>query len=255
MYSPNRVPDEWAKAQNNLGNALLALGERKPGSEGLEQAAAAYRAALSMSSRELKPLEWAATQSNLGSALLALGARESGNERLHEAVEALRAALEVSTRESAPLQWGAIKLNFGNALSALGERELGGEHLEQAETVVREALEELARERVSLDWAQTQSALGTALLVLQSRKTSPRTRRARPSPGKTGSHRRRTRSHSLAGKTTHGRETGPEARARDPRDISTRAETRSATASLRNSCPQGTNLHSPLSPRTRARPG
>jgi tetratricopeptide (TPR) repeat protein len=39
---------EWALVQNNLGNALAMLGERERGVERLEEAVAAYRAALAV---------------------------------------------------------------------------------------------------------------------------------------------------------------------------------------------------------------
>jgi tetratricopeptide (TPR) repeat protein len=41
-----RVPLDWAATQNNLGNALQTLGEREDGTGRLEEAVAAYRAAL-----------------------------------------------------------------------------------------------------------------------------------------------------------------------------------------------------------------
>ena len=41
-----RVPLEWAKTQNNLGNALSTLGERESGTARLQEAVAAYREAL-----------------------------------------------------------------------------------------------------------------------------------------------------------------------------------------------------------------
>ena len=41
-----RVPLDWAMTQDNLGNALLILGERKPGTARLEEAVAAYRGAV-----------------------------------------------------------------------------------------------------------------------------------------------------------------------------------------------------------------
>ena len=40
------MPLDWAMTQNNLGNALAILGERESGTERLEQAVTAYRAAL-----------------------------------------------------------------------------------------------------------------------------------------------------------------------------------------------------------------
>ena len=41
-----RVPLDWAATQNNLGNALWALGGRESGTARLEDAVTAYRAAL-----------------------------------------------------------------------------------------------------------------------------------------------------------------------------------------------------------------
>jgi hypothetical protein len=56
------VPLNWAQTQSNLGNALRALGQRESGTARLEQAVAAYRAALEELTRERVPLEWAITQ-------------------------------------------------------------------------------------------------------------------------------------------------------------------------------------------------
>ncbi len=50
-----------------------ALGERESGTARLEEAVAAYRAALEERTRERVPLDWATTQNNLGNALQALG--------------------------------------------------------------------------------------------------------------------------------------------------------------------------------------
>ena len=77
-----------------LGNALRTLGERESGTARLEEAVAAFRAALEEWTRDRVPLDWAVTQNNLGNALLTLGERESGTVRLEEAVAAYRAALE-----------------------------------------------------------------------------------------------------------------------------------------------------------------
>ena len=88
------MPLDWAMTQNNLGIALSTLGERESGTARLEEAVAAYRAALEECTRERVPLDWAMTQNNLGIALRTLGERESGTARLEEAVAAYRAALE-----------------------------------------------------------------------------------------------------------------------------------------------------------------
>ncbi len=72
------MPLDWAAAQNNLGNALWTLGGRESGTGRLEEAVAAYRAALEELSRDRVPLQWAGTQDNLGNALATLGGASAG---------------------------------------------------------------------------------------------------------------------------------------------------------------------------------
>ena len=50
---------ERGTALNDLGNALNTLGERESGNSRLEEAVAAYRAALTERTRERVPLDWA----------------------------------------------------------------------------------------------------------------------------------------------------------------------------------------------------
>jgi len=66
---------DWAMTQNNLGNALRRLGERESGPARLEEAVAAYHAAVLERTRDKVPLDWAMTQNNLGNALRRLGER------------------------------------------------------------------------------------------------------------------------------------------------------------------------------------
>ncbi|MEO8811882.1 MAG: hypothetical protein ABI376_03085, partial [Caulobacteraceae bacterium] len=66
------------------------------GIEALDEAVAAYRAALEVHTRETMPADWAATQNNLGVALSRLGERAGGTagiEALDEAVAACRGAI------------------------------------------------------------------------------------------------------------------------------------------------------------------
>ncbi|MBZ9814753.1 tetratricopeptide repeat protein [Mesorhizobium sp. CA7] len=163
------------KSANRYGTALLELGKREAGTERLQEAAAAYRAALKEGTRDRLPLDWAATQSNLGNALSALGERESGTERLEQAVVAFRAALEEQTRKRAPLDWARTQSNLDATLLTLGWRETGTARLNEAAAAsgaaYRAALEERTRERLPLGWAQTQYNLGIALMVLGERES------------------------------------------------------------------------------------
>jgi hypothetical protein len=63
-------------ATNDFAISLWALAARESGTARLEEAVAAYRAALEERTQERVPLDWATTQNNLGNALSTLGARE-----------------------------------------------------------------------------------------------------------------------------------------------------------------------------------
>jgi tetratricopeptide (TPR) repeat protein len=158
-----RVPLEWAKAQNNLGFTLWRLGERESGTEKLEEAVATFREALKELTRERVPLDWARTEIGLGLVLWRLGRRENGTAKLEEAAIAYREALKEWTRERVPLDWAMAQDSLGTALADVGRRESGTAKLEEAVAAYREALKERTRERVPLDWATTQNNLGTAL--------------------------------------------------------------------------------------------
>src|SRR5260370_41808009 len=108
--------------QMNLGNALWTLGERESGTTRVEEAVAAYRAALEEMTRDRVPLQWAMTQMNLGTALRTLGERESGTARLEEAVAACGAALQETARERAPRACGLARRDGVEAQSELGAR-------------------------------------------------------------------------------------------------------------------------------------
>jgi tetratricopeptide (TPR) repeat protein len=170
VWTRERVPLDWATAQNNLGTALSTMGEREEGVARLKEAVAAFRAALKVGTRERVPLDWAMTQNNLGTALGALGERQEGVARLEEAVAAFRAALKVRTRKRVPLQWATAQNNLGTALARLGEREEGVARLEEAEAAFRAALEVRTRERVPFHWALTQENVGLALISLGRRR-------------------------------------------------------------------------------------
>ena len=103
-FMRDRVPLDWAGTQMYLGNALMWLGEREPGTERLEEAVAAYRLALQEGTRERVPLDWAETQMNLGKALTMLGKRKAEARHLEEAVVAWNLCLSV-VETAWPSEW------------------------------------------------------------------------------------------------------------------------------------------------------
>jgi tetratricopeptide (TPR) repeat protein len=65
-------PLDWAMTQTNLGTALSTLGERESGTARLEEAVAAYRAALEEWTREASPHWHDIAQRNLAGCLTLL---------------------------------------------------------------------------------------------------------------------------------------------------------------------------------------
>jgi tetratricopeptide (TPR) repeat protein len=103
-------------------SALTRLRERESGTARLEQAVAAFRAALEEGTRARVPLDWAMTQNNLGNALMRLGERESGTSHLEEAVAAFRAALEEWTVETYSYGHEGAQQNLARCLALLEQR-------------------------------------------------------------------------------------------------------------------------------------
>jgi hypothetical protein len=102
---------------------LEVLGERVGVAVRLEEAVAAYRAALLERTRDRVPLQWARTQMNLGITLATLGGRERGTAWLEEAVAAWDARLTV-TATVWPSKWlRDVSERRGKALSEIKRRE------------------------------------------------------------------------------------------------------------------------------------
>jgi len=164
--------NEWAKTQNNIGDAVKEQSRRVEAPEAvrvLGEAVSAYQRALSVLTRESRPQEWATTQHNLGYALQAQGALAKGPEAIRllgESVAAYGQALSIRTREQLPWQWAITQNDLGNALQGQGTRAEGREArrlLGEAATAYTEALLVFTRENLPQDWAMTQHNLGSAL--------------------------------------------------------------------------------------------
>jgi ATP-dependent Clp protease adapter protein ClpS len=168
-----QAPHEWAKAQQNLGNALFRLDVRAGGGDpaSLEEAAAAHRAAVGAFDRAHAPLEWAKASYDFANVLLALGARRGDTVIIKEAVAACRAAVE-GYGEHAPIERAETQRLLGNVLVALGAEETGTAHFEEAIATFRLALREHARGPLT-EWTSTQHGLGHALIWLGKREGRP----------------------------------------------------------------------------------
>ena len=153
----------WAAAQNNIGNVLLALGQREKRPEAARGSRRGFPRALEKRDRAKVPLDWAATQNNIGIALFNLSEREAGTERLAEAEAAYRLALEEYTRDRTPVEWAMVQNNLGNTLNALASAKNDVALFKQAADTFRAAMEVRTRERLPLQWAATQLNLASTL--------------------------------------------------------------------------------------------
>jgi tetratricopeptide (TPR) repeat protein len=99
-------PLDWAMTQNNLGNALSRLGEWESGTARLEEAVAAYRAALEERTRERVPLDWAASRGNQGVTLMLIADRTNSLVVAETAVRQIETAYE-TLRSGGHEQWAA----------------------------------------------------------------------------------------------------------------------------------------------------
>ena len=115
---PRAVAAAVGNDAEQSGHRAQDLGERSSGEESgkyLEQAVAAYRAALEVYTREQLPQDWAMTQYNLGIVLRDLGERSSGTERIchfQESVVAFENALTVLTPKYYPAQNEIVQRNL-----------------------------------------------------------------------------------------------------------------------------------------------
>ena len=113
IYSTSGEPDDWARAEFNLGNSCCELAEAADESRYWREAVAHYEEALRVRTREKNPARHAALLENLGSAHRRLDARCS--------IGYYRRALQIYHHLSDPARHAAIENNIGNAYLALPE--------------------------------------------------------------------------------------------------------------------------------------
>jgi tetratricopeptide (TPR) repeat protein len=174
VYTPQLVPNEWARTQSHLGIVLKEQALTKEKQEEryplLEEALTAFQNVLQVFTRESAPTEWAEIQSHLGIVLKEQAlTKEKQEERyplLEEALTAFQNVLQVFTRKSAPTEWTMAQFNLGIVLEEQAQMAEGQERhklLEEALTAFEDVLQVFTREVVPIEWAKTQFNLGLVL--------------------------------------------------------------------------------------------
>lgn len=126
-----RTTHDRSIALNELANSLRSLGEMEQGTEHLEEAILAYRAALKNSDLFSDPRDWATSQHNLGYALWLVATRDQNASSLFlaQSVDAYRAALGYRSREQDARAWGLTQNNLGVSLFDLAKVSRGTQEL------------------------------------------------------------------------------------------------------------------------------
>lgn len=152
-------PVEWAKLQNNLGNAFSyrILGER---AQNLDVAIQCYFAALEIYTQKAMFKDLAMVLNNLGIAYFDRFRGERG-QNLEEVIRCHLAASGIYTRTAFPQKWATTQMLLGNAYlyRIRGDTE---KNLEAAIRSYRAALKVLTPEAFPQEWADTQNNLGEA---------------------------------------------------------------------------------------------
>jgi tetratricopeptide (TPR) repeat protein len=147
------APAHGSHLQDNLGNALMALGQTEP-------AIAAYRAALG---GHQTATERGRSLNNLGTAFAELG-------RHAEAAQAYREALALQPRDAVPLAWARTQHNLATTLlreaTASTQPAFIGKRVTQAIKAFERARELRQRLGSRLDWAVSTANLASATVSL-----------------------------------------------------------------------------------------
>jgi len=106
---------KYASTQNNLGTAYWHLAQQQQPVEHLQQAIAAYQAALTQYHPEREPLNWGMIQNNLGTAYWNLAQYEDPLPYLQLAIHAYREALKYRRADVSPTACAATQNNLGTA--------------------------------------------------------------------------------------------------------------------------------------------
>ncbi len=167
--------DDWATSQQAFGIALGILGQRQGGTRNLENAIAAFEAALSIRNPKDNPQTFSESQNSLGNALGALGHRLGDEEMLKNSVQAFELALEQQTKVAGLPERTTTQNNLAAVLQSQGQRNSDTKMLKRSVDLYKEILKVWTKECGPQIWATTMNNLGTALRLLGEHRKGPKT--------------------------------------------------------------------------------
>ena len=163
----HQIATERGRSLNNLGTAFAELGRHA-------EAGRAYREALALQPRDAVPLAWARTQHNLATTLLreAIASAQSAfiGKRVTQAIKAFRRARELRHRLGSRLDWAVSTANLAGATVSLGvhmHTSEKGRDDPRAADHIRHAIALYAEAAPVLDAADLRQTIGNVAAAVQ----------------------------------------------------------------------------------------
>jgi len=149
-----------------LGNAFAAHALLGGPEKRLDQAASAYKIALSHTTAAADPINWSLTQNHLGTALKVKGERAKDEDILKQASIAFKAIANELSRVAFPFDWALANINLGLVLYRLGTLTSKSAYYQEATKAFDEALTVYSKDTTPGKWAEVCNQYGVVLLAL-----------------------------------------------------------------------------------------
>jgi tetratricopeptide (TPR) repeat protein len=163
----HQIATERGRSLNNLGTAFAELGRHA-------EAGRAYREALALQPRDAVPLAWARTQHNLATTLLreATAGAQPGfiGKRITRAIKAFERARQLRNRLGSRLDWAVSTANLASATVSLGvhlHTSENGRDDRCAADHIRHAIALYAEAAAVLDAADLRQTIGNVAAAVQ----------------------------------------------------------------------------------------
>jgi tetratricopeptide (TPR) repeat protein len=173
MFSKQNFAQQWAQTQVSLGGVLEIRAQRSDVTDSRlklrNEAAEAFRAGLTIYTRESAPEQWAHAEGSLADALReqAVDGSPDAAKLLAEAENAYKCALQVYTRNQFQELWALNETLLGSALYMKAQRsEAVGDRLKlrnEAAEAFRAGLTIYTRESAPEQWAHAEGSLADVL--------------------------------------------------------------------------------------------
>ncbi|MCR5855524.1 caspase family protein [Mesorhizobium sp. J428] len=161
-----RLPEDWAYTQLNLGSLYHIIGERTGDREALANAVRSFEGAAGIMTREVAPEQWAGLQMNLGNVHYTIANMDNDAKEFEKSYKAIERTLTIWTKEKTPHLWATAQSNLGGSYSAYGVTTGDTKFIYRGIAAHEAAMTVATREKSPDTWAQAQSNISSAYIGL-----------------------------------------------------------------------------------------